>query len=59
MRIDINSHSEPRVREALARRAQLMRMETRDMPDNWLEEMRSVETTIAAAVAHAVRAQRA
>ncbi len=58
MRIDIKERSESRVREALQRRAQLMRMSTQEMPGDWREQMRDVETTISAAVAHAVRAQR-
>lgn len=58
MKIEITPRSEPRVREALQRRSQLMRMSTREMPDDWLEQMRDVETTISAAVARAVMAQR-
>ena len=58
MHIEISSRSEPRVKQALTRRAELMRMNTREMPTNWMDEMRSAEITIAAAVAHAVLAQR-
>jgi hypothetical protein len=57
VKIEITSRSEPRVREALQRRAQLMRMSTGEMPGDWLEQMRDVETTISAAVARAVLAQ--
>ena len=55
MMIEIKQHNASRVREALARRAELLRMTTHEMPREWLDEMHNLETTIAAAVAHAVR----
>lgn len=57
MKIEIGQRSAGRVREALMRREQLLRMTTHEMPRGWLDEMANIETTIAAAVAHAVRVQ--
>jgi hypothetical protein len=57
MKIEISQHSAGGVRDALARRGQLLRMTTHEMSTDWLHEMARPETTIAAAVAKAVRVQ--
>ncbi len=57
MQIEFSQHYADRVRKALARRAQLLHMTTHELPKAWMDEMSSLETTIAAAVAQAVRVQ--
>jgi hypothetical protein len=51
MEIQLQGRNETRVKEALARRAELMNMRTAEMPGNWSDELSRVNTTIAAAVA--------
>jgi hypothetical protein len=57
MQIEISQHHADRVRNALLRRARLLCMTTHEMPKTWVEEMSSLEGTIAAAVAVAVQVQ--
>ena len=56
MQIEFRPQQADRVREALARRVQLLQLTTHRMPREWQAEMWQVETTIAAAVAQAVEA---
>ena len=58
MHIEISPQQARRVQEALNRRAELLRLTTHRMPDDWSTEMQSVETIIAAVVARAVEAGR-
>ncbi|MEM1154691.1 MAG: hypothetical protein AAGI44_11160 [Pseudomonadota bacterium] len=54
MNITLNGKNEARVREAMRRRAELLRMRTAQMPRNYREELERVNRIIAAAVSHAV-----
>ena len=54
MQIELRQQQADRVRQALARRTQLLQLTTHQMPPGWEAEMWQVETTIAAAVAKAV-----
>jgi hypothetical protein len=51
----INSHAEPRVRAALARRNELLRMYTREMPAEYEQELGELDRIIAAAVSVGIR----
>ena len=53
--IQIRERAEPRVRAAMERRTELMRMYTRDMPRDYLEQLIEADRIIATAVSVAVR----
>jgi hypothetical protein len=53
--IQIEERAEPRVREAIERRTELMRMYTREMPGDYLEQLIEADRIIAAAVTVSVR----
>ncbi len=50
MKLHINPNNEARVRAAVMRRGQLLRMYTADMPDNYEEELIELDRIIASAV---------
>jgi hypothetical protein len=54
MNIHINPHNEARVRDAIARRTELMQMYTRDMPPTYQDELVDVNRIIASAVSVAI-----
>jgi len=55
MYIQIEGHNEERVRDALARREELLRQRTIEMPKEWMQELERAEGIIASAVAWAVK----
>ena len=55
MRLEIPEHNIPRVRDALQRRAELLRQPTARMNRYFEADLREADRIIAAAVAHAMR----
>jgi hypothetical protein len=55
MHIQIVGHNEERVRQALTRREELLRMRTAEMARDWTDEYARLETIIVSAVAWAVK----
>ena len=53
--LNISERSAPRVLEAIARRAELMRMYTREMPSDYREQLIEADRVIATAVSLAVK----
>ena len=53
--IEIGKRAEQRVRKAIERRAELMRMYTREMPRDYLEQLIEADRIIATAVSVAFR----
>ena len=54
MNLTIPAHNAERVMSAIERRRQLLSMYTREMPDNYIEELVDMDRIIAAAVSVAV-----
>ena len=54
MNLTIPAHNAERVMSAIQRRRQLLSMYTREMPDNYVEELVDMDRIIAAAVSVAV-----
>ena len=57
MIIQISQRAEQRVRGAIERRAELMRMYTREMPRDYLEQLIEADRIIATAVSLACRTE--
>ena len=55
MYIQIEGHNEERVRQAIARREELLRQRTIEMPKDWMQELDRLETIIVSAVAWTVK----